>query len=185
MNNKIIFLRHAETEKNPLVNAALWGISEKGKVESREIASLEIMRNVDVIYVSEEQKTYLTAEPIIKRVGVTPTQRAAFNEVMRGDKFLSKEDFEKEKIKQLENLDYPAFDGETGVDALSRFTKGVSIALKENQNKNILIVTHGTILNIYFAKILDKQNELPERWRKTNFCAIGIIMDGKVIKDII
>lgn len=182
---KIIFLRHAHTQKDPNLNAALWGLSEEGKKQAERVANLPIMNEVDVIYVSEEKKTYLTVEPLAKKLRKEAIPLSFFNEVKRGDKFLTKEEFESEKVKQLTDLDYHAFDGESGNEALARFKQGINQILKENVGETILVVTHGTILNIYFADLLNAYDKLPERWQKTAFCAYGIIENGKVIKDII
>ena len=185
VTTKIIFLRHADTEKDPSVNAALWGLSEKGKEQAQETAQIPLMKSVDVIYASEEQKTSLTVEPIAKMLGKKINPLAFFNEVKRGDKFLTKEEFEAEKVRQLEDLSYQAFGGESGLDALDRFKKGVSDVIEQNKGKTILIVTHGTVLTIYFGELMGAYKELPERWNKTAFCAYGVVEDRKIIKDII
>ncbi len=182
---KVIFLRHADTQKDPNLNAAMWGLSEEGKKQAEDIASLPIMNEVDVIYVSEERKTALTVESLAKKLGKEAVPLAFFDEVKRGDKFLTKEEFEAEKAKQLKDLDYQAFGGESGKEALARFKQGVEQILKENPGKTVLIVTHGTVLNIYFADLLNAYDKLPERWQKTAFCAYGVVEDGSVAKDII
>jgi len=186
---QIIFLRHADTQKNPSINAALWNLSKGGKKQAEIIFSVDIMKDIDFIYTSEEQKTILTAQPIADKLNKKINSLDFFDEVKRGDKFLSKDEFEKEKERQLKDLNYPAFDGETGTKALMRFKNGVKKVVNENLGKKILIVTHGTILNIYFASILKKEKNLLERWNKTVFCAYGIIeiTEGKekVLKDII
>lgn len=182
---KIIFLRHADTEKDPSVNAAEWGLSEKGKQQAVESSKLPLMDSVDVIYVSEEQKTSLTVAPLAARLNESITPLAFFNEVKRGDKFLTKEEFEAEKVKQLQDLSFPAFGGESGNEALARFKEGIEQVTNENEGKTILIVTHGTVLNIYFADLLNAYAELPDRWSMTAFCAIGVVEDGKVVQDII
>ena len=81
-------------------------------------------------------------------------------------------------------MGYHAFNGESGNEALLRFKAGVEAVVKVNPNKTILIVTHGTVLNIYFADLLNSYDELQDRWNKTDFCAIGIVEDGSVIQDI-
>lgn len=182
---KIIFLRHADTQKNPNLNAALWGLSEEGKKQAEEVTHLPIMNEVDMIYASEEKKTILTIEPLARKLGKEIISLSFFNEVKRGDEFLTKEEFEAEKVKQLKDLDYHAFGGESGREALARFKQGVDQISKENADKTILIVTHGTILNIYFADLLDVYEELPKRWEKTTFCAYGVVENGVVTKDII
>lgn len=182
---KIIFLRHADTQKDPNLNAALWGLSEEGKKQAEEVANLPIMDEVDIIYVSEEKKTALTVEPLSKKLDKEAIPLVFFDEVKRGDKFLTKEEFEAEKVKQLNDLDYQAFGGESSKEALARFQQGVGQVSKENAGKTILVVTHGTVLNIYFADLLNAYDKLPERWQKTAFCAYGVVEDGKVVKDII
>ncbi|OGG42062.1 hypothetical protein A3A21_03485 [Candidatus Jorgensenbacteria bacterium RIFCSPLOWO2_01_FULL_45_25b] len=182
---KIIFLRHAETQKDPLVNAVLWGLSERGRAQAEEVSKQPIMSTVDMIYVSEEKKTAFTAEPIAKKFSKEVCASGFFNEVGRGDKFFSAEEFEAEKARQLTNLSYRAFGGESGLDALLRFKKGINEIVRKNPEKTILIVTHGTILNIYFADMLNFFEKLPERWSKTAFCAYGIIENGEVRKDIV
>ena len=182
---RIIFLRHADVEKDPNLSAVLWKLSEKGKKQAEEIANLVIMNTVDVIYVSEERKTALTIKPLAKILGKKIKQLSFFNEVKRGDKFLTKEEFETEKKRQLTNLNYHAFEGESAKEALTRFKQGVRQILEKNIGKTILIVTHGTILNIYFADLLNVFDELFERWQKTSFSAYGVVENGVVVKDIV
>src|SRR3989344_8485480 len=98
---RLIFLRHAETQKDPLINVAKWGLSEKGKQQAEDVLKFPIMSSVDVIYISEEPKTFLTVEPLDKKLNKKPRPLSFFNEVKRGDKFLIKEEFESEKVKQL------------------------------------------------------------------------------------
>lgn len=181
----IVFLRHAETQKDKTINAAQWILSDVGSKQAIEASELEIMKNINVIYTSEEIKTILTAKPIAEKNNLHINSLNNFNEVQRGDKFFSKEEFEAEKEKQLIDLDYNAFSGESGNEALLRFKTGVLKVFKENQEKTILIVTHGTILNIYFASALNVLSELPTRWQKTQFCAFGVMTDWRIVKDIV
>ena len=182
---KIIFLRHAATQKDPNLNATLWSLSEEGKKQAKEIVNLPIMNEVDVIYASKEKKAALTVELLAKKLGKKAIPLAFFDEVKRGSKFLTKDEFEAEKVKQLKSLDYHAFDGESGKEALTRFKRGVEQVSKENAGKTILIVTHGTVFNIYFADLLNIYDQLPKRWQKTTFCAYGVVESGIVIKDIV
>ncbi len=182
---RIIFLRHADTKKDPNTNATLWELSDQGEKQAEEVSKNPIMDTVDTIYVSEELKTALTVQPIAQKLSKNIHGLSFFNEVKRGNKFLNKEDFEAEKKHQLANLSYCAFNGESGLEALARFKKGVSEVVGQNEGKTILIVTHGTILNIYFADLLGAHSTLLERWEKTSFCAYGIEENGKILKDII
>ncbi len=182
---KIIFLRHAETEKDPSINPKLWGLSKEGEDNAKKLLKVPELMEVDKIYSSSEKKAFLTVKPIADTLLKEVEQFSFFDEVKRGDKFLSKEDFEKEKLLQLEDIDYHAFDGESGREALSRFKEGVRKIEKECEGETVIIATHGTVLNLYFADILNAQSEIFQRWEKTGFCSYGIIENGKVIKDII
>jgi len=185
VKTRFIFLRHAETQKDQNLNAALWVLSEIGTDQALKATTLSVFDAVDVIYTSEEIKTTLTIEPLAKKLEKKIEILANFNEVKRGDTFLTKEEFELEKVKQLSDLEYHAFGGESCREALTRFENGVDQILQLHQGKIILVVTHGTVLNLYFANLLNVQNKLPERWHKTSFCAYGIVENNKILRDII
>ena len=144
-------------------------------------ALVNLGAKVFVIDIVCDPSSYFARQRLDKKVHLV----SYFNEVKRGDKFLTKEEFEIEKTKQLINLDCHAFGGESGIEALARFKEGVKWVVSQNQGKTILIVTHGTVLNIYFADLLNIHEGLLGRWQKAAFCAYGIVENGKVVKDII
>lgn len=178
-------MRHGSIKKDPAVHASQWVLSDKGVGEAEQVSLLPCMSEVGVVFASSEKKAQLTAGPIAVKRGLTINVSSAFDEVARGEKFLTDEEFETEKTKQLTDLDYAAFNGETGNAARQRFADGVKEVSSRYQGQTILIVTHGTVLNIYFAGLLQAEKELPARWSKTAFCAYGIVEDGKVVKDIV
>ena len=53
-----------------------------------------------------------------------------------------------------------------------------------HSNKNILIVAHGGVINLYFSEILGQLDKTFERILTNSFCDFGIIQNGKVLKDI-
>jgi len=122
---KLIFLRHAETEKNPDKPASEWSLSPLGKETAISLLATSEFSDVEVIYVSGERKSKETAEPLSIRLGIPARGHAGLGEVSRGTAFLTDEEFEREKVLQLEDLDYPAFGGETGSEALHRLTSVV------------------------------------------------------------
>lgn len=180
----LIFLRHAETEKNPGKPASEWSLSPFGKETATSLLATSEFSNVEVIYVSGERKSKDTAEPLSIRLGIPACEHEGLGEVLRGTAFLTDEEFEREKELQLEDLDYPAFGGETGSEALARFISAVETVTRENPDKTILIVSHGTILTLYFAHLLGTTENLITRWKQTHFLACGITVNGKVTTDI-
>lgn len=184
MNTTVIFLRHAHTQKDPAQNAAAWVLSDDGEKQAETFAHDPITQNIDVVISSNEEKSVLTATPVAQKLNKDILRVEGFNEVKRGDAFLSDEEFEKEKRRQLEDWDHPAQGGETGNEALERFEDGLDKVINENEGKTILIISHGTILNLYFAKIAGEKEAIFDRWKQTGFCSYGIIENGEVVKDI-
>lgn len=185
MSTKIIFVRHLETKKDPNLNVALWSLNEEGFKKSEELSESPLLLDAQIIYTSSEIKTVQTIKPLADKLGLPIIQNENLDEVRRGDKFLTKEEFETEKFKQLDDLDYPAFGGETAYSALLRFEKEINKIQNENKDKTIIVVSHGTVLNLYFAKLQNNFNEIHERWGRTEFGALGILKDGKIIRDIV
>ncbi len=181
----LIFLRHAETHKDPNISAIDWTLSTYGYKQAQDVAELSPMHQTIAIYTSTESKSIETAKPLAKKLNRQIIQNKAFNEVLRGETFLSKEDFEQEKTKQLQDLNYHAFNGESGFEALERFKNGIEEIILHHPNDTVLIVSHGTILNIYFSYLRGTYQDLPERWQETQFCAYGVVKDGMIVKDII
>lgn len=184
MNNTFFFLRHAETEKNPSVNAVEWGLSASGMERAKKLAESGVFDEVDMVISSEEKKAFQTAKAVAEKLGQKIIKIAEFNEVKRGDSFLAKEEFEKLKREKLEDLDCKKDGGESAREALERFESGLEKVNKLYEGKKILIVSHGTILSLYFAKIADKMDSIYDRWQKTQFCAWGKVKDGNLEKDI-
>ena len=53
---EIIFLRHADTKKDPNLHAAMWELSEEGVAQAEKVSTLSDFQDIDVIYASEEKK---------------------------------------------------------------------------------------------------------------------------------
>ena len=183
--NILYFLRHGETEKNPIVPAIKWSLSGLGMEQAKKIAESGIFNAVDIIISSGEDKSFQTAEPIMEKLGKKIIRMDDFNEVKRGDKFLTKEEFEKLKHEKLEDLDCKKDGGESGREALDRFENGIDKINELYSEKNILIVSHGTILALYFAKMSGNFSNIYNRWQATGFCSWGKINNGIVERDIV
>ncbi|MDO8260331.1 MAG: histidine phosphatase family protein [Candidatus Magasanikbacteria bacterium] len=185
MKNVYYFLRHAEVKKDSNIHATLWGLSEFGVVQAREIAENEMFNDIDLIITSTEIKAHQTAEPIAKKLKLEIIEMSNFCELGRGEKYLTLEEFEKLKKAKLEDLDCDLDGGETGREALKRFEYGIKSLEDLYSGKKIIIVSHGTILSLYFAKVKNDFSDIFKRWKNLEFCAFGIIGEDKIIKDIV
>jgi 2,3-bisphosphoglycerate-dependent phosphoglycerate mutase len=183
--NTFYFLRHAETEKNQQVPATEWNLSERGKRQALEISEGGAFNDVDIIISPGEEKAYQTVMPIAAKINKEIVRMGEFNEMKRGEKFFSKDEFEKIKREKLEDLDCDKDGGESARVALERFENGLKRINELYDNKKILIVSHGTILALYFSKLMNKMREVYDRWCTMQFCAWGIVKDNKVERDIL
>ena len=185
MTTRFIFIRHAKQKQDPKLHAKEWVLTIPGKRKAEKICALPELTEADVLYASDEVKAQMTIQPLAARLGKKIHVSRAFNEIERGKKYLTKDAFAREKQRQLEDLDYPAFNGESGRVALARFKREVCELGRRHAGKTIVVATHGTILTIYFADLLGVLDKLVERWQRAEFGAWGIVEDGRVVKDLL
>lgn len=183
-NNIFYFIRHAETQKDSSVPSIRWGLSDAGEKQSQEIAIANTFNTIDIIISSEEEKAYATVKFLAGKLEKNVLRMSEFNEMVRGEKFLSKEEFEKLKREKLEDLDCKKDGGESGREALARFENGIKELDDAYENKTIMIASHGTVLALYFAKLGNTWNDIYTRWSRTGFCAWGRVADGVVERDV-
>ena len=183
--NKYFFLRHAKTINDPAKHAVEWSL-EKGALSILDSYIKDgLFDDVKVIATSTEPKAIATAQPISKYLNIKTISQRAFNEVERSGVFLTDEEFLEQKRKQFQNINFTPVGGESTSDAIIRFNSGIEVLEKKYTNSDILIVSHGTILTLYFSEILNNFEKAFERWSVLNFCALGIVKEGKVLKDIV
>ena len=185
MNNTFYFLRHGETEKDLNVLISQWKLSEKGEEQARKLADENTFSEVDIVIASTEEKAYQTAKPIadkLKREIIRIEEISELNRDKGG--FMGAENYEKTLKYCLENLDKSLHNWETAEHALERFSKKIEQIDKEYENKKILVVGHGFIINLYFAKLLNALSIVHERFNTNEYADWGVIKNGQVIKDI-
>ncbi|MHA2425530.1 MAG: histidine phosphatase family protein [Candidatus Thorarchaeota archaeon] len=184
MSARIVILRHAETKLDLTTPAENWLLTDEGMKKSQDLADTGVFDNVDRIFTSNEYKTLSTALPIAERLDLEITQIPSLSELYRGSSpLLSNEEYilRIDDIlafppKQVEGWEHPE-------DALQRFT--VTIEDISNEGTNILVVSHGLVISLYFTQCLGQRDIAFERWKKLSFLSWGIVSNGKIVKDIV
>jgi 2,3-bisphosphoglycerate-dependent phosphoglycerate mutase len=185
-NNIIIFLRHAETKKDETIPVSRWILTKEGKQKSRKLIDTGIFDDVDVIVASKEIKAYQTLLPLAKRLNKKIKRLRKLGEINRDKgKVMSKEEYDKLKIRIFEDLDLSVEGWETSRHALERFEKAINKLDSRYNNKKVIIASHGTVMTLFFAKRTNCMNELMKRWKNLKFLDYGIIKNNKVLKDIV
>ncbi|HEC39055.1 hypothetical protein LCGC14_0515540 [marine sediment metagenome] len=184
-NNMLIFLRHAKTKVDGTIKNSEWELTENGKKDALNLSNLELLIDVDIIITSDEDKTYYTSLPLSKKLGKEILRDKNLNEIMRDNgKFLESEDYLKTIKLCMEHRDKSFNNWETAKNAIERFLKKIEEIDEKYNNKKILIVAHGVVINLYFATMIGRLNNVYDRAMSNTFCDYGIIKDGKIIKDI-
>lgn len=185
MKNKYFFLRHAETLKDPSVHAKDWLLTPDALNVINEYVNSGKFSGVNMIVASTENKAVATAKPIAKNLNLEIMELEEIKEIGRSNKFLTDEEFLVQKRKQMTDLDTEVDGGESGRNALNRFKAGIAKLEETNTGKTILVVTHGTVMSLYFAELTNNLATAFERWQALPFCAVGIIENGVVTQDIV
>ena len=184
MKNTFIFLRHAKTVPDLDKHATKWSIDEKSHVELEKLSKETIFKKVELIYSSKEQKAIQTAKPFSETLNIEIQILQGLEELQRGASYLSKEDFEKLKRTKLEERDSSLDGGETANECLERFASTIKKIDSLHENKHILIVSHGTVLSLYFSHLKNDFSNIFEYWKNMPFCSVGIVEDSKILRDI-
>ncbi len=185
-NNEFLLLKHAKTLITNKIPVSKWILSEEGYKAAEELTLVKEFKDLDIIISSCEKKAYLTVKRLALRDSKSVTQFSDFNELDRdsGGFLKSTEDYNLIVKRCLRELDKSFNNWEKAAHALSRFSGKINELDKMYESKRILIVSHGIIINLYFAKVLNQLDNVYERWKSTTFCDFGSLRTGKVIKDI-
>jgi broad specificity phosphatase PhoE len=185
-NNTFIFLRHAKTIKDPALPVVDWDLEVASKEKIKDLLKDSLLKKIDLIYTSTEDKAIKTAAPFIDKFKLKRNSSSGLNEIGRGKGgMLSDVEFKELKLKMFKDVLYAPVGWESSNRALSRFKSTVEEIDDYYEGKNILIVSHGTVLTLYFSDLLGKMENSMKRWEEIEFCAFGMVKNNKVIKDIV
>jgi phosphoglycerate mutase len=182
---KLYIVRHGQTEWNVLekfqgqLNSPLTerGIEKVGKI-GKELENVKF----EAVYTSELGRTIGTAEIILEKNNFEKKKNIEkrlklkklpeLNEIYFGE--WQGMDFKEIFLKYPEEAHNYFYDvknycaknvkGEELKDGLERFLLGLKKIVNNNEERNILIVTHGTVLELFFNYIENKEaDDLDER----------------------
>ena len=182
---KLYIMRHGETEWNMLekfqgqLNSALTErgiekIVKTGKelenVKFKAVYTSELGRTIDTAEIILENNNFEKKKDTEKRLKLE--KLSELNEIYFGE--WQGMDFKEIFLKYPEEAHNYFYDvknycaenvkGEELKDGLERFLSGLKKIVNDNEEENILIVTHGTVLELFFNYIESKEaDDLDER----------------------
>lgn len=141
--------------------------------------------DIEVIVSSLEQKALQTAQPFADRVGIELTVNVGLGEHdRRNSGFLEGSEFNENLKTAFDDPEASPKRWETTGDALVRFKNALDEIDAKYEGKKILVVTHGTVLSLYFADQLGVQDQVYDRWTNLDNCDWGIVENGEIVRDI-
>ncbi|MFW9957413.1 MAG: histidine phosphatase family protein [Candidatus Odinarchaeota archaeon] len=186
VSNSIYFLRHAETSVDPSLPVNEWSITPRGLLLARELARSEVFGKIEGIVHSSEKKARQTADVFAEELAVDIYEIPELAELKRHHgKFLSNPEYRSHVRDTLTDWDHSVREWESGADAIRRFVEGVKRINFMFYSRNILAISHGIVLTLYFCQLRNFQSIAYERWTQTPFLAWGLVRDGRVLIDIL
>ena len=185
MSNSLYFLRHAETKIKPEVPAREWNLTKVGRLSTQELVESQTFDKIDGIIHSSEKKAKQTANYFAKAFNVETYELPEIDELKRNHEgTLTNEEYRARVRATLTNWEHNEPGWESGETALSRFKEGVRRINIMFHDMNILVVSHGLVLTLFFSDLTNLRNIAYERWAQLKFLSWGLVRDNRVLIDI-
>ena len=129
--------KQLRTEKNML--------SIRGEEKARKLSEQEEFEDIDVVYCSNYARAMQTAKYFAARNNLKLNIDERFNERTQGYPDLEK--YPNQFVMQYWDKDFKNPEGESQAEVNKRMTEAFWEVVNENQNKKIVIVSHGTAIS--------------------------------------
>lgn len=151
---KLILVRHSLPVITGEQPASQWQLSEEGRRRCERLAELLAAHRPSAIVTSTEPKAIETGQIAGERLGIPVEAAPNLHEHERpGTGLDTVEQFEATVARLFENPGELVFGAETGDEARERFSAAVDDAMKQHPAGNVVIVTHGTVITLFVARV--------------------------------
>jgi broad specificity phosphatase PhoE len=186
LTNSLYFLRHAETVVDLSAPARAWSITKQGAMLTRELANSKKLSSIDGIIHSSEVKARQTAEIFAEGLDVQMYELSGLDELTREHAgTLTNQEYRDRVRRTVIDLEKNVPEWESGASAVKRFEDAVRKVDIMFYRKNVLIVSHGIVLTLYFCKLKRFEAIAFERWSQLDFLSWGLVRDGRVLVDLV
>ncbi len=179
---RLYLITHAHTEQIMQVDARIWRLSTRGVEQSQLLACLPLWDSVQRIVLSSEPKTRLTVEPVIAQRAMPVVVDRRFDELRRGGWI----DDHGEQVRAAFSRPEDSVGGwEPAAGALHRFVKGIDDLCRAYPDQCLALVSHGLVLSLYRAHLLNQSCVRYADWQALNFGAVALAdpVAGELLSD--
>ena len=150
---KLILVRHSEPAMEASVPANQWRLSEEGRLRCYPLAQRLAEHQPHAIISSVEPKAHETAQIVADALDLPCEVAEGLHEHDRSNVgMLAKEEFETKVAGLFARPHLLVFGRETADQAHHRFAQAVQDLLQRYPDKNIAVVTHGTVLTLFVSR---------------------------------
>ncbi len=172
MNSKIFLIRHGLTEWNKSLRfqgSQDIELNELGRGQAKQVANRLATEKIEKVYASDLSRAYETAEIIANKHSLEVKKIAGLQEVSFGtwegmtyDEI--QEEYREEWSKWQKNpVENPIPEGESFEELQSRVMESFKQIVAESMDETILIVSHGGVIKVLLATLLEMP--LDKSWR--------------------
>jgi broad specificity phosphatase PhoE len=152
MPNKLILIRHSQSQPDPARPASQWPLTTEGRRRCGPLADRLAAYAPGAIITSHERKAIETGSLVAARLGMPATVANELHEHQREHVgWLPNPAFEQAVAAFFARPDELVFGEETAGQAGARFEAGVRSALEAHPSQTIALVTHGTVMTLFVA----------------------------------
>ena len=185
MSNSLYFVRHAETKIRLEKPVREWNLTKAGRLRTQDLVESQVFDKIDGIIHSSEKKAKQTANIFAKAINVETYELPEIDELTRNHEgSLTNEEYRARVRATLTDWEHNEPGWESGETALTRFKEGVRRINIMFHDMNILVVSHGLVLTLFFSDLTNLLNIAYERWAQLKFLSWGLVRDNKVLIDI-
>jgi broad specificity phosphatase PhoE len=187
MTRHLILVKHSVPEIEQDRPANTWKLSEQGQLRAHRLAEELADFAPEVILASQEPKAKETAEIVARHLRLDAQIIPDLHEHDRSNvPYLAHDAFQTSIYEFFQRPDQLVFGRETADQAYTRFYQAVHSILVEHRNKTIVIVTHGTVISLFIARLTG--SSALELWNKLglpSFVAMDLGSSTVIVRDTI
>lgn len=152
VSNLLVLVKHSQPVLDASVPAREWQLSQVGEDQAVQLAERLRQFLPFRLLTSIEPKAYRTCEIISEVLGLPMSQVDDLHEIdRRALPIVSSRVHEELNAPIFTNVDKPALGSESARDALERFRAAVDREASCTVGKNLVIVSHGTVISLFSA----------------------------------
>ena len=150
----LILVKHSLPEIVENIPAREWKLSVEGRKRARNLAERLFQYKPEILISSDELKARETAGIVGESLGLKYLVAAGLHEHDRSNSpFYDGLKFQVLVKKFFDKPEILVFGRETANQALSRFSKSIHSVIKFHNDKNIVVVSHGTVISLFISQL--------------------------------